>query len=109
MSVVIYSEDRGVYLGLLQGEGVWSGIDPCAQDCAPVFKTAQDAIDHIQAAVPGAMPYDVMVSPVVADIEHNGGTYASTMACVNAGLPGWLTELTADLHDRFYGERPSMH
>lgn len=109
MSVVIYSEGRGVYLGRLQGVGLWSGVDPCAQDCAPVFKTPQEAYEHIHAASPGAMPHDVVVSPVVSDIESNGGAYASVSACVNAGLPGWLTEVTVDIFDRYYGERPSMH
>lgn len=112
MSVVIYSEALGVYLGTNHGVGLWSGIDSCAQDCAPVFATAQDAYNHIhqvQSERPGAMPFDVVVTNVVPDIEYNGKPYASPAACMSAGLPGWLTELTLDLHDRFYGDRPRMH
>jgi hypothetical protein len=112
--VVIYSEERGVYLGTNYGEAIWAGGDmgDNAQESAPVFNDAQHAYDYISMMLisrPGSMPNDAIPVAVVPDGDHHGRPFASPMACMAAGLPGWLTGLTADMHDQFYGERPRMH
>lgn len=111
MSVVIYSEENGVFLGHAMGLAFWSALDPAGQESAPTFDTPEHAYKFIGSWLPGACPADVKAVDVVPDTEGPDGniTYASANACIAAGLPGWLTELTADMHARHYGERPSMH
>ena len=85
MAVVIYHETLGVYIGELFGLGFWSKVDDGGVDRAVVFDDAADAIDYLNDWSEGPQPDCVFVE-VVPDL----GKYASVLACIRAGLPGWI-------------------
>lgn len=96
------------------GLAFWSELDSAGQESAPVFDSAQDAIKFLHGwpveARPPSLMKDINFVNVVPDLNLDGGAkYASAQACMAAGLPGWITELSVDLHHQIYGERPSMH
>ena len=86
MSVVLYQEEMGVYLGSFLGMGIWSKLDPAGQDHAAVFKDSLQATEIIK--VWDSIPEGIRAVPVdVPDDEH----YASMATCVASGLPAWDT------------------
>lgn len=89
MSVVIYSEEAGVYLGGAFGMGFWSKLDPVGQDAACTFESAELAASLIEEHA--GFPEDVTFVSVCPDMADG---YASIAACMAAGLPGWLDEYT---------------
>jgi len=89
MALVIYSETDGVYLGTCLGLAFWSNLDPVGQDSAVAFDDAQEAEAHL-ATWEGGRPNGIRF--VEVDIDADGR--APMLACVRAGLPGWLHERT---------------
>jgi len=69
--------------------GFWSKIDPVGQPAAVTFPSEQDAQQHI-AEWDGGRPDSIRFVEVVAGADG----YASIAACVAAGLPGWVDEIT---------------
>lgn len=88
MSVVIYHEKDGIYLGSAMGFGFWSKIDPVGQPSAVTFPD-QATAEAYMGTWDGEHPQDVQFIEVATDRDG----YASVEACVQAGLPGWIDEL----------------
>lgn len=89
MAVVIYVEERGIYLGNCFGLGFWTKLDPVGQLGAVTFPDAETAETHMAEWGEGR-PDGVKFVEVVSDEDG----YAPMAACVRAGLPGWLVEET---------------
>ena len=85
MSVVIYSEEDGVYLGCALGLSFWSNLDPVGQPSAVTFADESEADAHMRTWANGRPEGVRLVS-----VEADEGNYASIAACVRAGLPGWV-------------------
>lgn len=90
MAIVIFHEEKGVFLGFCMGMGFWSKLDPVGQPCAATFENTKEAEEFMQTWENGA-PAGVRFVEADAD---DGGTHASVASCVRAGLPGWIDELT---------------
>lgn len=89
--VVIYSEERGVYLGHHAGYAFWSKLDAGELDHAPVFRDRAAALLHV-ASHPCAAWNDKDVTTITITPDYRPDTtrpYASVEACVAAGLPRW--------------------
>lgn len=67
------------------GLGFWSKLDPAGQTHAITFELPEEAHQH--AASWDHQMNDLTTLPVVVD---DGEPWASMLACVNAGAPGWL-------------------
>jgi hypothetical protein len=89
VAIVIYHPNDGVYLGNCLGMGFWSNIDPVGQPSAVAFRSVEDAEAHMATWECGR-PADLQFVEVVANEEG----YAPMAACMAAGLPGWMDELT---------------
>lgn len=87
---VIYNEINGVFLGMCFGLEFWSKLDPVGQPSAVTFESAKDAESFMATWVNG-VPAGTRFVEVRADVE---GTHASIASCIQAGLPGWIDELT---------------
>lgn len=87
MSVVIYHERDGIYLGCCMGLGFWTKMDSAGQPAAVTFPSVEAAEAHMATWECGR-PADVTFVEVEADAEG----FADVAACVRAGLPGWLDE-----------------
>lgn len=110
---VLYSPEFGVFVGHALGMAFWTKIDPAGQEYAPAFESEEDAMRFLASWPASALAPEELESIrpvlVVPDYEAGGFKYASSAACVAAGLPGWITEMTQDEHAEVYGERPVMH
>lgn len=105
--IVIFNETLGVFLGVHVDAVFWSS-GKNSQDTAPVFDdlaAAQAFINKtpVMAGVP------VLFINVIPDIHHGGQRYASPQACIQAGLPGWLSALSAAQHTMVFGVIPTVH
>lgn len=89
MAVVIYTEERGIYLGNCIGLGFWTKLDPIGQVDAITFPDVPTAEKHMSEWEEGR-PEGVTFVEVAAAPDG----YAPMAACVRAGLPGWLVEET---------------
>ena len=89
MAVVIYTEERGIYLGNFWGMGFWTKLDPVGQPSAVTFPDANEAETHMAEWSEGR-PADAKLVEVVAEADG----YATMESCVRAGLPGWLVDET---------------
>lgn len=108
MACVIYSDEYGVFLGVAMGMAFWSRLDSAAQEAAPVFESADEARAYLSTwQGDSSLVEFVTVVPDVCSGE--GVAYASSAACIAAGLPGWLTDVPAEVYERIYGERPLVH
>ena len=90
MSVVIYNEELGIFLGRFMGLGFWSKLDPAGQTAAPTFPSDMYA-EYIAKEM--APEYEFTYPKVIPDEPEPGNEkaiiYASVKACVAAGLPKW--------------------
>lgn len=86
MAVVIFEESQGVFLGSMWGLGFWSKLETGGQTHAVTFDDAIEAEAHM-ATWNGGAPVGVRIVEVEVDSEDG---YASSAACMRAGLPGWL-------------------
>ena len=84
MSVVLYQEEMGVYLGSFLGLGFWSKWDAGGQNVACTFKSAAQAAEIMKTW--DNIPECVYAIPVHVD---NASYYATMDECVKAGLPAW--------------------
>ena len=81
---VLFSEEKGVYLGSFAGLGFWTKVDTVGQDFAVAFDTPEEGAEWMQSwetPVPDAKPVRVTLTADRA--------YASIDECVAAGLPRW--------------------
>ncbi len=83
--VVIYCQEKGVFVGNFLGLGFWSMLDPGGQAAAPTFPGEQAARDYVSTWPEDEEKAGLRFVPVVPD----QGDYASIEACVGAGLPSW--------------------
>lgn len=84
--IVIYHPEMGVYLGSCMGLGFWSKLDPVDQPCARTFSNAGEALEYMQTWDDGPLDDAAFV-----EVDPDMGGFASIQACINAGLPGWIT------------------
>jgi hypothetical protein len=114
MASVIYCEELGVFLGTSDGLFFWSGTSSGGLDAAPVFDSPAEASEfvhawpmHVRNAI---MRLQVRFVEVVPDvIREDGMRFASSGACVMAGVPAWISELPIQLYEPIYGMRPTVH
>ncbi len=83
MAFVIYSEDKGVYLGRAWSLGFWSMLDPAGLSSAVCFDSMADAHSHMAGW--NSRPSDCRL----VEVESGGEHRASRESCVRAGLPDW--------------------
>ena len=89
MAVVIYTEERGIYLGNCMGLGFWTKLDPIGQPSAVTFPDTATAEAHMAEWDEGRPDGATFV-----DVTPDAEGYASVQACVLAGLPAWMDEQT---------------
>lgn len=85
-SVVIYSKRDGIYIGSALGLGFWSNIDPVGQLSACTFESESIAREYISECKNSFNQSDLQF----IEVEPDEGRYATVVACVKAGLPGWV-------------------
>jgi hypothetical protein len=90
MSVVIYSEAKGVFLGTWLGLSLWSKFDHADHKSAVTFASEQVANEFI--ATWKDKPADIRCVAVEPDEDN----FASEKACRAAGLPGWLAPIATE-------------
>lgn len=88
-TVLLVSDELGIYLGNCMGLGFWSKLDAAGQDAAVTFPSEDVAREHMAGW--DEAPSDVRFVPVLPD----DGEYATMQACVRAGLHPWLHDGTA--------------
>lgn len=84
---VLYSQERGVFLGHCLGFGFWSKLDPAGQTDACTFDSPEEIAAFVQSFEPGLNDW----TPVQVQMGENG--YATMDDCMMAGLPGWAINL----------------
>jgi hypothetical protein len=116
MSYVLVSTVLGVFLG--EGEGqysnvlFWSKRHPISE-AAPCYESPGDIETLVRSWGPQSRAFgeSLTCTRVVPDVvdEEDGQAFASVMACIAAGLPGWVTLHTAPVSGESYGQRPRIH
>jgi len=84
---VVYSDSLGVFLGVKDGHGIWSRVDPAGESSAPVFKDQAQAEAELAKVTKDDVKTTWHLVEVTPDLE--GGTRASIAAITNRTLPGW--------------------
>lgn len=90
MAYVAYTEELGVFIGTCMGLAFWSKLDPVGQHVAATFESPESGRAFMSEWNDGE-PAGIRFVQVDADVD---GTHASIAACVRAGLPGWIDEIT---------------
>lgn len=88
---VVYSEEKGIYLGSCMGLGFWSKLDAVGQVAAVTF-SGQESVDKFVKTVDDPKVF-ADVKLVEVDVPEHDKYYASIDECVKAGLPSWEHEV----------------
>lgn len=112
MAYVLLSSELGIYLGGDEDTAYWSNA-PTPFEAAPCFESADEIEILVTSWGPQTRAFSeslkhAEVTPDVCD-AHGVYRYASPVACVAAGLQGWVTARMAPAHESLYGERPRIH
>lgn len=105
--VVIYSDTHGVFLGVAANTAYWSQVQS-TQETAPVFDN-QDAAAAFVKKNRCMHDVDVRYVAVIPDMHHDGQRFATPQACMEAGLPGWLSVLDSGQFAMVFGTIPTIH
>lgn len=80
---ILYTEDKGIFIGDFLGLGFWSNWDPGDQDHAVVFESKEIAEQVISSWLAHPGNYRLVA------IKHEKPHYASREEISAAGLPIW--------------------
>lgn len=95
--VVIYSPDKGVFLGRgSSGALHWTGDDQVVTGAAVCYPSPDDAASVITEIGIDTIP-NIYLCAVVPDVTlSNGAKFASVHACIEAMLPAWMSPWTVE-------------